>query len=202
MNLYNPFFIIGTLLLLTIACNSQQTKVANTGLTDTKEMIQRGAEFDYNTKAMNIEGLHKKMKSVAALETTVAGEVEKVCLKKGCWMTIKNPEGDPMRVTFKDYAFFMPMDIHNKQVIFKGKAYQDTTSVDMLRHYAEDEAICRYLSLYKVKKTCGRRVNCNHEKLNSTLGEIRNFAAFSVITTKANILDRRQAVNEAAKSPI
>jgi len=144
MNPYNPFLIICTVLslLLTIACNNKQAKVTNTGVTgDVEKMIQRGAEFDYNIKAIDIEDLQKKMESVGALETTVTGEVEKVCLKKGCWMTIKNPEGDPMRVTFKDYAFFMPMDIHNKQVIFKGKAYQDTTSVDMLRHYAEDEGL-------------------------------------------------------------
>lgn len=143
MNLYNPFLVICSVLLLTIACNSKQAKITNTGLTNEAEkMIQRGAEFDYNTKAMNIQDLHKKMKSVSTLETTVSGEVEKVCLKKGCWMTIKNPDSnEPMRVTFKDYAFFMPMDIHNKQVIFKGKAYQDTTSVDMLRHYAEDEGL-------------------------------------------------------------
>jgi hypothetical protein len=47
-------------------------------------------------------------------------------------------DGEEMRVTFKDYGFFVPLDAAGKTVIMEGKAYYDTTSVDMLRHYAED----------------------------------------------------------------
>jgi hypothetical protein len=43
-----------------------------------------------------------------------------------------------MRVTFKDYGFFMPKDISGKSVVIDGYAYIETTSVDILRHYAED----------------------------------------------------------------
>jgi len=143
MKVFNSIIVVVMLLISAISCNNKQSKVSNTGIIETGEIIQRGEAFDYQAaKSVDISTLHKKMEKVNALETTVTGEVEKVCLKKGCWMTIKNPDSnEPMRVTFKDYAFFMPMDIHNKQVIFKGKAYQDTTSVDMLRHYAEDEGL-------------------------------------------------------------
>jgi len=142
MKIFNSFIVIIALCIFAISCNNKQSNVSNKGITETNALIQRGEAFNYQTtKTIDMATLHKKMKTVSALETTVKGEVENVCLKKGCWMTIKNPNGDPMRVTFKDYAFFMPMDIHNKQVIFKGKAYQDTTSVDMLRHYAEDEGL-------------------------------------------------------------
>ncbi len=141
MKAFNSIIVLSTLFIVIVACNSKQANVSNTGITQVEDMIQRGTEFDYNQKSLDINTLYKKMQKTSAMETTVTGEVENVCLKKGCWMTIKNPDGEPMRVTFKDYAFFMPMDIHNKQVIFKGKAYQDTTSVDMLRHYAEDEGL-------------------------------------------------------------
>ena len=43
-----------------------------------------------------------------------------------------------MRVTFKDYAFFMPKDLTGKRVVVEGYAYVDETPVDVLRHYAED----------------------------------------------------------------
>jgi len=71
-------------------------------------------------------------------DVTVSGRVTGVCKKKGCWMTLAQPNGTDMRVRFKDYGFFVPMDIDNQVVTVRGKVYNDTTSVDMLRHYAED----------------------------------------------------------------
>lgn len=71
-------------------------------------------------------------------EMKIEGKVVDVCKKKGCWMTLEMPNGDPMRVTFKDYAFFMPKDIVGKNVVLDGLAKKQTLSVETLRHYAED----------------------------------------------------------------
>ena len=84
-----------------------------------------------------------KNEKLTAMPAKVKGKVDAVCKKKGCWMTIQQAEGDPMRVTFKDYGFFMPLDIEGKTTIFEGEAKVDTTSVDMLRHYAEDEGLAK-----------------------------------------------------------
>lgn len=69
---------------------------------------------------------------------TVTGKVTEVCQKKGCWMKLEKENGEAMRVTFKDYALFMPKDIAGKDVVIRGKAYSDTVTVDVLRHFAED----------------------------------------------------------------
>ena len=60
-------------------------------------------------------------------------------------------DGDKeMRVTFKDYGFFVPKDCAGKTAVIQGKAYLDTTSVEDLRHYAmdggmtEEEATAKY----------------------------------------------------------
>src|SRR5262245_4436619 len=37
------------------------------------------------------------------------GEVNEVCLRKGCWMTLAAGERE-LRVTFQDYGFFVPTD--------------------------------------------------------------------------------------------
>lgn len=81
-----------------------------------------------------------KMSTTDSLNMKVRGKVSEVCQKKGCWMTlISEQPGQPeMRVTFKDYAFFMPKDLSGKHVVVDGYAYVETTSVDILRHYAED----------------------------------------------------------------
>jgi hypothetical protein len=80
------------------------------------------------------------MTTTDSLPLKVTGKVKEVCQKKGCWMTLVSDQpGYPeMRVTFKDYAFFMPKDLSGKRVVVDGFAYVETTPVDVLRHYAED----------------------------------------------------------------
>ena len=95
-------------------------------------------------KAVAYDVLLPKMEAMTAksepIEVKVKGTVKGICQAKGCWMTIQPKEaGKPaLFVKFKDYAFFMPKDIAGREVVFQGKAYVEETSVDELRHYAED----------------------------------------------------------------
>jgi len=68
----------------------------------------------------------------------VKGTIEEVCQMKGCWMTLKNDEGQNIRVTFKDYGFFVPKDISGKEVIIEGIASKEVLEEDEARHYADD----------------------------------------------------------------
>ena len=52
-------------------------------------------------------------------------------------MTMDMGSGNNIMVRFKDYGFFMPLDAEGS-VIVSGKAYIDETSIDDLKHYAED----------------------------------------------------------------
>ncbi|MBK8442643.1 MAG: DUF4920 domain-containing protein [Sphingobacteriales bacterium] len=90
-------------------------------------------------QAITMGDLSQQIQGTKQVNAKVRGKVAEVCQAKGCWMTIENTAGDPMRVTFKDYAFFVPKDLSGKSVVFEGIAKYDTTSVDDLRHYAEDE---------------------------------------------------------------
>lgn len=77
-----------------------------------------------------------------SLEAKFVGKVESVCQKKGCWMNItEGTANTDVFVKFKDYGFFMPFDIDGREVIMEGVAYREVTSVDELRHYAEDEGL-------------------------------------------------------------
>jgi hypothetical protein len=96
-----------------------------------------GATIDENG-AMSMKQLLGYMSSKEEMQAKVIGTVEEVCQAKGCWMIIPTGEGHTMRVTFKDYGFFVPKDIAGKQVIISGKAHKSTTSVEELKHYAED----------------------------------------------------------------
>ena len=72
------------------------------------------------------------------LNVTVKATIEEVCQAKGCWMTL-NDEKKEVFVKFKDYAFFVPLDAGGKDAVVRGKIYSEVTSVDELRHYAEDK---------------------------------------------------------------
>ena len=85
-----------------------------------------------------MKDLVAKMEGKEEVTAKVEGKVAAVCQAKGCWMTLEKPDGSTMRVSFKDYGFFVPKDIAGKTVVIEGKAIINTTSVEELRHYAED----------------------------------------------------------------
>jgi hypothetical protein len=85
---------------------------------------------------VTLKGLinHAKDKSLAKVNGTILSS----CPKKGCWMQVQ-VETDTIQVTFKDYGFFVPKTgLENKKTVLEGFVKQDTISIKMLRHYAED----------------------------------------------------------------
>ncbi|MDF1800098.1 MAG: DUF4920 domain-containing protein [Planctomycetota bacterium] len=68
---------------------------------------------------------------------TVRATIEEVCQSKGCWMTF-NEGGESMRVKFKDYAFFMPMDSQGKEVLVDGTFAIQVVPAEEAAHYLED----------------------------------------------------------------
>lgn len=87
---------------------------------------------------IDVNGLLAQLEGKDSIHTKVEGKIEEVCQKKGCWMNIPIGEDQMMRVSFKDYAFFMPKDAAGKTVVIEGFAYNDTISVAELKHFAED----------------------------------------------------------------
>ncbi len=91
--------------------------------------------------AVSLSEVDKKMKKENLPEVAnvlVKGKVTEVCQKKGCWMMMEDGAGNEVRVRFEDYAFFVPMNISGWTVYAQGTAFYDTTTVAMLKHYAED----------------------------------------------------------------
>jgi hypothetical protein len=72
----------------------------------------------------------------------LSGTVSGACQKKGCWMTLGGgePGAQTIRVTFKDYGFFVPKDCLGKKAVVEGHFKVTTMSVAEAQHYAEDAA--------------------------------------------------------------
>ncbi len=71
-------------------------------------------------------------------DVKVEGKVLDVCPKKGCWLSLEMPDKSVTFVKFKDYGFFVPLELIGKTVVVEGQAKKIETSVDELKHYAED----------------------------------------------------------------
>ena len=100
-----------------------------------------GEQFSANNivTAAEMEEKFSNLKEGDTLEVSFKTTVNSVCKGKGCWMTLDLPQEEDVMVKFKDYGFFVPMDIEDKEVVVNGKAFIAEVSVKEQQHYAEDK---------------------------------------------------------------
>ena len=71
----------------------------------------------------------------------VEGQVRKACEKKGCWMELaEGAKGAGVRVTFKDYGFFVPLDSAGSAARVEGVVKVTELSDGMAKHYEAEGA--------------------------------------------------------------
>ncbi|MEM6686883.1 MAG: DUF4920 domain-containing protein [Bacteroidota bacterium] len=87
--------------------------------------------------AMQINEKYNDLKVGDTLSVKFTSTINSVCSKKGCWMRLDVGDEKEVMVRFKDYGFFVPVDATGEAIV-NGKAFVKETSVDELRHYAED----------------------------------------------------------------
>jgi hypothetical protein len=74
---------------------------------------------------------------------TVAVEatVRKACERKGCWMELAGAEKGPgVRVTFKDYGFFVPLDSAGSTARVEGTVKVTELAAERAKHYESEGA--------------------------------------------------------------
>lgn len=67
----------------------------------------------------------------------VTARVAEVCKKKGCFFVAQDGNS-VVRISFKDYGFFVPTDISGKRVTFVGEVVARDVTAEEAAHYAED----------------------------------------------------------------
>ena len=113
------------------------------------EVEEKSAEMAYQSfgedltdaKVWSETEMKEKFQSMKVGDTVnmaFSAKVNSVCQKKGCWMRLDLGEQQEVLVKFKDYGFFVPMDIAEKEVIVEGVAFVEETDVETLKHFAED----------------------------------------------------------------
>ena len=76
------------------------------------EIITRGAVISRDAKAVPLAKVLESPDQYTKNAVVVEGVVTTACDRKGCWMQLAAAKegAQAVRVTFKDYAFFVPLD--------------------------------------------------------------------------------------------
>lgn len=107
---------------------------------------QSGQKADYDSfgdviskeGTTRLENITGRLSVGDSIPTKLVATIDQVCQMKGCWMTLKTSDSSAVRVTFKDYGFFVPKDAGGKEVIIEGTATLKKLDRATAEHYAED----------------------------------------------------------------
>ena len=89
-------------------------------------------------KAVTVTKFKSKLESGDNWTGVVTGKVKEVCKSEGCWLRLDDGSKDGILVKMKDHNFVVPKDIDGKTVYISGVAKKSTTTIEQLKHYAED----------------------------------------------------------------
>ena len=109
-----------------------------------QELVKRGAAIG-DSPVVDLAQALRSISSYADRTVTVEGTVNRVCQMKGCWMELVPAGADRgIRVTFKDYAFFVPTDSRGASARLEGMFERNTFSKADADHLiAEGVALTR-----------------------------------------------------------
>lgn len=130
-----------SIFILLVACknNSENQEVTVDELTEGIAYASFG-DIISEADASSIDhaaAVYTNIKVGDTIPLKFTAKVNEVCQTKGCWMKL-DMGFDEIKVTFKDYGFFMPKNIAGEEVIVEGVAFIKELSVEELQHYAED----------------------------------------------------------------
>jgi hypothetical protein len=135
-------FLLALLFLTFSSCKDSGAQSENSQEQSAKtaqEYVSFGAQIDAENAidAAAMMALYSDLKEGDTIAAKFQAPVNSVCKMKGCWMRLAMGEQEAF-VKFKDYGFFVPKYLSEVEVVVSGKAYVSKTSVDDLKHFAQD----------------------------------------------------------------
>ena len=96
-----------------------------------------GSPLDLSVPVVALEEIAADGGHYVGKSVRVVARVSQVCRKKGCFFIAQ--EGDAVvRVSFKDYGFFIPTDAGGKRVTFVGEVVARIVTTEQAEHFAAD----------------------------------------------------------------
>lgn len=129
--------------ILMLGCKDKENQDA---ISQAPIPVNTDAETLYGEDFINVKilspdqvgDIYSNLKPGDTVNVTFKAPVQAVCKEKGCWMQVDVGNTEPVMVRFKDYGFFVPKDIENKDVTVHGRAFIAEIGVEEQRHLAAD----------------------------------------------------------------
>jgi hypothetical protein len=105
------------------------------------ETISRGAAIAKDAQPVPLATVLSSPAEYTKTPVVVEGVITNACERKGCWMQLKPVDGDQnVRVTFKDYGFFVPLDSKGMKARAEGVTTVKKLSKQEADHLEEEGA--------------------------------------------------------------
>lgn len=115
--------------------------LATTAFAD--DVITRGAAVPKDAKAIPLATVLQNPESYTKEAVVVEGVIAASCTRQGCWMQLapsEEKDAQSVRVTFKDYGFFIPLQAKGMKARAEGVAVVKTLSKADADHLEEEGA--------------------------------------------------------------
>ena len=107
------------------------------------EVITRGAAVSKDAKAIPLATVLEHPESYTKDTVVVEGVIAASCTRQGCWMQLapsEEKDAQSVRVTFKDYGFFVPLDSKGMKARAEGVTTVKKLSKQEADHLEEEGA--------------------------------------------------------------
>ena len=138
MNLRTVFSVVAlaSCLLFTQSIAGEVTRLSEpVSVTDDAEVF--GAPLNEDAKETTLSELMEEPQDFLDTPIRVESRITQVCRKKGCFM-IATSGPHAIRVSFKDYGFFVPTDTGGKTVTLTGTLIERTLTEEQAAHFRQD----------------------------------------------------------------
>ncbi|MGM0589185.1 MAG: DUF4920 domain-containing protein [Bacteroidota bacterium] len=144
MTMYKWMSLCIIVVMVTMTAHAQQSSNESevVQLSDPIQQTDRyeiyGSAFKDTPKQVPLEDLVNGASQFADQTVTTKGTIKKVCQKKGCFFIMETADNQQIRISFKDYGFFIPTNTAGSTVRLNGTFTVKKISEDDAQHYARD----------------------------------------------------------------
>ncbi|MFT4745982.1 MAG: hypothetical protein ACI8XG_000050 [Congregibacter sp.] len=130
------FFTVLTGLILTFEVYADTLRLSEPVAQDAQSETF-GVKINNSLPILSMQDLVTDSPSHLAKPFQVEARIAKVCQKKGCFF-IAQQDQHILRVSFRDYGFFIPTDSNGKTVTLAGELVQKRLSSEQVAHFKAD----------------------------------------------------------------
>ncbi|MBA2621242.1 MAG: DUF4920 domain-containing protein [Acidobacteria bacterium] len=112
----------------------------NNSTFDANGRMTRGAGVSRKAKLVSLAEVFKAPGNFAGKTVAVKGVIVRSCKKEGCWMELApSKDAKSVRVTFKNHAFFIPLDAAGSTARAEGVFTVKTLSKAEVEHLTKED---------------------------------------------------------------